>query len=197
MACSQQTATLPALPEETLEANNAQAESTKQSTVDPVFPSHLKQVCQGEAASHSASYQASMQTTHPTYLVYRETPDDSYIDRSALGLVPAAWETEWKNLHEVELVLCTSKLQQQFVRKCEFKEAGQPTYVLEMYDTLYSAELRESKTGTMVASQELSVKANATCPKLHMFTAGKTLDKLDADYKQAIYNFAKPYVETP
>lgn len=194
---SQQTSKLPALPKDTSETQESQAPPATQTTAEPVFPSHLKQVCQGKPVAETASYQTSEQTTHPTYLVYREAPTDSYSDQSDLGLLPGDWEKEWRKLHEIELVLCVDRLQQQPIRKCEFKETGHPTYILEMYNTLYSVELREAKTGAVVAYDELAVNAEASCPNMHMFTAGETLDRLDADYTQAVYNFAKPYVETP
>ena len=195
VACQQKEDSLPIKPDELAKTTEDQASSAVKSTAEPVFPSHLKRVCQGDPIARAASYQTSTQTTHPVYLVYREQPTDTYEDQSQLGLLPNSWETEWKNLDEVELVLCVDKIQQQSVRKCEFKEAGQPTYVLEMYNTVYDAELREVKTGEVVADKEMAVSAADACPKMHMFTVEQKVDTLDADYTQAIYDFAKPYVE--
>lgn len=191
-------AKLPPMPDEPIQTAGDRsylANTTAQAEFASVFPSHLKRVCRGEPVAGAASYQNATQTPHPTYLVYREKPDDGYLDQSGLNLLPASWEKAWGALSEIELVLCVTKVQQQPVRKCAFKETGQPTYSLEMYNTIYDAELREAKTGQLVAYQEMSVAADSTCPKMHNFIQGETQDTLDADYTEAIYAFAKPHVQ--
>ncbi|MEO1622337.1 MAG: hypothetical protein AAFU53_15065 [Cyanobacteria bacterium J06632_3] len=158
-----------------------------------IFPSDFKDACQGAPVTGAAEYDEASAEIHPIYVFLREDEGGSFYERS--GQLPEAWQKEWEQSAETELVACVTPEERTLSQKCEFEDEGEPTYTLETYDTTYLAEVRVAKTGKLLTSETLDLKADSDCPVFHMFTEGEQLDTEDADFGQAVLDLVKPFVQ--
>ena len=158
-----------------------------------LFPNDFKDACQGVPVQNAAAYEPTPGTIHPIYLLARDSENENFLERSSR--LPEAWEKDWEQAAATELVVCLTQTGQQLAQTCDFEEAGEPTYTLEVYDTTYAAEVRVAQTGELLAAETLELAADSDCPMFHMFTEGETVDSQSANYEQAVLEFAKPYVQ--
>lgn len=189
VACQSQTTNSPVEESAASEGSQAVAAQPKK-----VFSSDFDDACQGIPVAGAASYDLdSAAAIHPIYAFARENENETFYERSSQ--LPDAWKKDWQQAAETELVLCLTATDRQLSQKCEFKEEGEPVYVLETYDTTYEAEVRVAQTGELLEAKTLALKADSDCPMFHMFTEGETLDTRDASSEQAVIDLAKPHVQ--
>ena len=160
-----------------------------------VFTSDLEAACNGVPVPQAAAYDKTAGNIHPIAVFYRNDRNKSYIQGSKR--VPDAWQVPWQEAAKTELVACLTAVERKLIEKCSFKDKddANKSYTLEMYDTVYEIAIYETKTGKLVETTRLDLKAEDKCPMMHFFSGGETTAKKDAKFEQALLEFAKPHVQ--
>lgn len=157
----------------------------------------LKDVCNGIPMAGAAAYDSSIAGIHPLLVFSRESDSESFYETTVY--TPDAWTVSWEEAAKVELVACLTVTDRALAKVCEFEgdeaEGESDVYTLELQNTVYQADLYEAQTGKLLETQTFDTKASDTCPMLHMFSNGETVDQSDAGYEQPLIEFAKPYVQ--
>lgn len=165
-----------------------------ETTVDSVTTYDLEQACNGIPVAGATAYDPSVSGIHPLLVFYRESATDSFVERSSY--TPEAWEVPWQEAEKIELVACLTVTDRSLAQVCEFEDdEDNEVYKLEVHNTVYEAALYEAQTGKLVETQSFDAKASDTCPMLHMFSDGESVDQSDAGFEQPLIQFAKPYVQ--
>lgn len=163
-------------------------------TVDRVTTYDLEQACNGIPVAGATAYDPSTSGIHPLLVFYRESATDSFVERSSH--TPEAWEVPWQEAEKIELVACFTVKDRSLAQVCEFEDdEDNEVYTLEVHNTVYEAAIYEAQTGKLLETQTFDAKASDTCPILHMFSDGESVDQSDAGFEQPLIQFAKPYVQ--
>ena len=184
-------------------AEPSSATTSTPDTVDPVEGEvspqsisnyDLKDVCNGIPMAGAAAYDASISGIHPLLVFARESDSESFYENTVY--TPDAWTVSWEEAAKVELVACLTATERTLAKVCEFEDdEDSDVYQLEVHNTVYEATIYEAQTGKLLETQQFDTKASDTCPILHMFSSGETVDQSDASFEQPLIEFAKPYVQ--
>lgn len=155
-----------------------------------LFANDFTPVCSGAGLTDAAAYEKSAGKIHPILVMYKKADDQKW--SKYYSKLVEGWETDWKEIAKTELVVCVDPTERKKAKECPFEKDGNK-FLLEMYDTKYDVKLYESKTGTLIKETKLDLKAANQCPMFQMFR--NATEKKDADFKDELIKFVKPYVQ--
>lgn len=153
-----------------------------------LFKSDFDAACNGVPVNGAASYTKTA-GIHPIVVFDRENKNEKFINETSK--VPEAWEKDWKEAAKTELVACLTITSEEKIDTCDFDIDGD-TFTVELYNAEYEAVIYEAKTGIQVASANFELQSG-NCPVLKFFS--QKVEKEYPDYKQALIDFAKQYVQ--